>query len=94
MMPHDFKNTKSAYGDRPASNATDVWAAENGVVPPEFYHEVKPFHIQQAEQIRLYKEAWRKAGHWREPRISVSRRLQCALPVRHNGTYCTGAGWR
>jgi alkanesulfonate monooxygenase SsuD/methylene tetrahydromethanopterin reductase-like flavin-dependent oxidoreductase (luciferase family) len=33
----------------------------------------KPFHVQQAEQIRLYKEAWKKEGHQREPRISVSR---------------------
>lgn len=32
----------------------------------------KPFHAQQAEQIRLYKEAWKKAGHQREPRVSVS----------------------
>jgi alkanesulfonate monooxygenase SsuD/methylene tetrahydromethanopterin reductase-like flavin-dependent oxidoreductase (luciferase family) len=35
----------------------------------------KPFHVQQAEQIRLYKEAWKKAGHQREPRISVSRSI-------------------
>jgi alkanesulfonate monooxygenase SsuD/methylene tetrahydromethanopterin reductase-like flavin-dependent oxidoreductase (luciferase family) len=35
----------------------------------------KPFHIQQAEQIRMYKEAWKKAGHQREPRVSVSRSI-------------------
>jgi alkanesulfonate monooxygenase SsuD/methylene tetrahydromethanopterin reductase-like flavin-dependent oxidoreductase (luciferase family) len=35
----------------------------------------KPFHIQQAEQIRLYKEAWKKAGHERQPRVSVSRSI-------------------
>ena len=35
----------------------------------------RPFHIQQAEQIRLYKEAWKKAGHKRTPRISVSRSI-------------------
>src|SRR5690606_18823320 len=29
----------------------------------------------QAEQIRLYKEAWKKAGHTREPRVSVSRSI-------------------
>ncbi|MBL7699870.1 MAG: LLM class flavin-dependent oxidoreductase, partial [Chitinophagaceae bacterium] len=28
-----------------------------------------------AEQIRLYKDAWKKAGHTREPRISVSRSI-------------------
>ena len=28
-----------------------------------------------AEQIRMYKEAWKKAGHKREPRVSVSRSI-------------------
>ncbi|GAA1778966.1 LLM class flavin-dependent oxidoreductase [Streptomonospora arabica] len=32
-----------------------------------------PFHQLQAEQIRLFKEAWQKAGHAHEPRVSVSR---------------------
>src|SRR5690606_1271518 len=35
----------------------------------------KPFHEQQAEQIRGYKEAWKKAGHPGEPRVSVSRSI-------------------
>src|SRR3569832_808476 len=35
----------------------------------------KPFHVQQAEQIRLYKVAWKEAGHAREPRVSVSRSI-------------------
>jgi alkanesulfonate monooxygenase SsuD/methylene tetrahydromethanopterin reductase-like flavin-dependent oxidoreductase (luciferase family) len=62
-----------------ASNATAVWAAENGMnlqsSTLKFDESGKPFHIQQAEQIRLYKEAWKKAGHKREPRISVSRSI-------------------
>jgi alkanesulfonate monooxygenase SsuD/methylene tetrahydromethanopterin reductase-like flavin-dependent oxidoreductase (luciferase family) len=62
-----------------ASNATAVWAAENGMhlqsSTLKFDENGKPFHIQQAEQIRLYKEAWKKAGHKREPRISVSRSI-------------------
>jgi alkanesulfonate monooxygenase SsuD/methylene tetrahydromethanopterin reductase-like flavin-dependent oxidoreductase (luciferase family) len=41
----------------------------------KFDESGKPFHIQQAEQIRLYKEAWKKAGHEREPRVSVSRSI-------------------
>jgi hypothetical protein len=41
----------------------------------KFDESGKPFHIQQAEQIRLYKEAWKKAGHAREPRVSVSRSI-------------------
>src|SRR5690606_36114658 len=59
------------------SNATAIWAAENGMnLQSSTLKEDesgKPFHIQQAEQIRLYKDAWKKAGHRREPRVSVSR---------------------
>jgi alkanesulfonate monooxygenase SsuD/methylene tetrahydromethanopterin reductase-like flavin-dependent oxidoreductase (luciferase family) len=62
-----------------ASNATAVWAAENGMhlqsSTLKFDESGKPFHIQQAEQIRLYKEAWKKAGHYRVPRVSVSRSI-------------------
>ncbi|HZX58303.1 MAG TPA: LLM class flavin-dependent oxidoreductase, partial [Mucilaginibacter sp.] len=62
-----------------ASNATAVWAAENAMnlqsSTLKFDESGKPFHIQQAEQIRLYKEAWKKAGHPREPRVSVSRSI-------------------
>ncbi|MGC4039033.1 MAG: LLM class flavin-dependent oxidoreductase [Chitinophagaceae bacterium] len=62
-----------------ASNATAVWAAENGMnlqsSTLKFDESGKPFHVQQAEQIRLYKEAWKKAGHQRTPRISVSRSI-------------------
>jgi alkanesulfonate monooxygenase SsuD/methylene tetrahydromethanopterin reductase-like flavin-dependent oxidoreductase (luciferase family) len=31
--------------------------------------------VQQADQIRLYREAWKKSGHKREPRVSVSRSI-------------------
>src|SRR6187549_2964191 len=62
-----------------ASNATAVWAAENGMFLQsstlKFDESGKPFHVQQAEQIRMYKEAWKKAGHKREPRVSVSRSI-------------------
>ena len=62
-----------------ASNATAVWAAEMGMnlqsSTLKFDESGKPFHIQQAEQIRLYKDAWKKAGHQREPRVSVSRSI-------------------
>lgn len=62
-----------------ASNATAIWAAENGMYLQsstlKYDENGKPFHIQQAEQIRLYKEAWKKAGHQREPRVSVSRSI-------------------
>jgi alkanesulfonate monooxygenase SsuD/methylene tetrahydromethanopterin reductase-like flavin-dependent oxidoreductase (luciferase family) len=62
-----------------ASNATAVWAAENGMhlqsSTLKYDESGKPFHIQQAEQIRLYKEAWKNAGHQREARVSVSRSI-------------------
>ncbi|MXV16557.1 LLM class flavin-dependent oxidoreductase [Hufsiella ginkgonis] len=62
-----------------ASNATAIWAAENGMnlqsSTLKYDESGKPFHVQQAEQIRLYKEAWKKAGHKREPRVSVSRSI-------------------
>ncbi len=62
-----------------ASNATAVWAAENGMnlqsSTLKYDESGKPFHEQQAEQIRLYKEAWKSAGHKREPRVSVSRSI-------------------
>lgn len=62
-----------------ASNATAVWAAEMGMnlqsSTLKLDESGKPFHIQQAEQIRLYKDAWKKAGHKRTPRVSVSRSI-------------------
>ncbi|PBJ10148.1 LLM class flavin-dependent oxidoreductase [Flavobacterium sp. ACN6] len=62
-----------------ASNATAVWAAENGMhlqsSTLKYDENGKPFHIQQAEQIRIYKEAWKKSGHQHEPRVSVSRSI-------------------
>lgn len=62
-----------------ASNATAIWAAEQGMYLQsstlKYDESGKPFHIQQAEQIRLYKQAWKEAGHQREPRVSVSRSI-------------------
>src|SRR5919112_1204823 len=34
-----------------------------------------PFHQLQAEQIERFRDAWRAAGHDREPRVSVSRSI-------------------
>lgn len=62
-----------------ASNATAVWAAEQGMhlqsSTLKYDESGKPFHVQQAEQIRLYREAWKEAGHTREARVSVSRSI-------------------
>lgn len=62
-----------------SSNATAVWAAERGMNLQSSTLKTDenglPFHVQQAEQIRIYREAWRKAGHKREPAVSVSRSI-------------------
>ncbi|MBZ4191940.1 LLM class flavin-dependent oxidoreductase [Niabella beijingensis] len=60
-----------------ASDATAVWAGKVGMnlqsSTLKFDESGKPFHIQQAEQIRLFKQAWKEAGHQHSPRVSVSR---------------------
>src|SRR3954466_82130 len=62
-----------------ASDATAVWAAQQGMnLQSSTLKEDEtgePFQVQQAKQIRRYKEAWKEAGHVREPRISVSRSI-------------------
>jgi alkanesulfonate monooxygenase SsuD/methylene tetrahydromethanopterin reductase-like flavin-dependent oxidoreductase (luciferase family) len=35
----------------------------------------EPFHVQQARQIRVFRNAWAEAGQTREPRVSVSRSI-------------------
>jgi alkanesulfonate monooxygenase SsuD/methylene tetrahydromethanopterin reductase-like flavin-dependent oxidoreductase (luciferase family) len=62
-----------------ATNATAEWAAKLGMnlqsSTLKFDESGQPFHIQQAEQIRAYREAWKQAGHERTPRVSVSRSI-------------------
>lgn len=62
-----------------ASDATATWAGKVGMnlqsSTLKFDESGKPFHIQQAEQIRLFKQAWKEAGHPHEPRVSVSRSI-------------------
>ena len=61
------------------TNATAEWAAKLGMNLQSSTLKIdesgKPFHVQQAEQIRLYKAAWTAAGHARTPRVSVSRSI-------------------
>ena len=62
-----------------ASDATAVWAARMGMhLQSSTLKEDEtgePFHVQQAKQIRKYRDAWREAGHAHEPRVSVSRSI-------------------
>lgn len=62
-----------------ATNATAEWAAKLGMnlqsSTLKFDESGKPFHVQQADQIRAFREAWKAEGHTREPRVSVSRSI-------------------
>jgi len=62
-----------------ATNDTAIWAAKLGMnlqsSTLKFDESGKPFHIQQAEQIRAYRAAWKEAGHAHGPRVSVSRSI-------------------
>jgi len=61
------------------SNATAVWAAKLGMNLQSSTlkndETGEPFHIQQAAQIRIFRKAWKEAGHTRVPRVSVSRSI-------------------
>jgi alkanesulfonate monooxygenase SsuD/methylene tetrahydromethanopterin reductase-like flavin-dependent oxidoreductase (luciferase family) len=61
------------------TNATAEWAAKLGMNLQSSTLKIdesgKPFHVQQAEQIRLFCAAWKEAGHARSPRVSVSRSI-------------------
>jgi len=61
------------------SNATAIWAAQHGMnlqsSTLKFDETGEPFHVQQAKQIRAFREAWKEAGHVRTPRVSVSRSI-------------------
>ena len=62
-----------------ATDATAVWAAELGMnlqsSTLKFDETGEPLHVQQRKQIEAYREAWKAAGHEREPRVSVSRSI-------------------
>jgi alkanesulfonate monooxygenase SsuD/methylene tetrahydromethanopterin reductase-like flavin-dependent oxidoreductase (luciferase family) len=62
-----------------SSNATAQWAAKLGMnlqsSTLKDHESNKPFHAQQADQIRAYRDAFKAAGHTHSPRISVSRSI-------------------
>ena len=51
----------------------------------------EPLHIQQAAQIRTFREAWKKAGHTRTPRVSVSRSIFALLDDRDRAYFGRGS---
>ncbi|SFJ12153.1 LLM class flavin-dependent oxidoreductase [Aerobium aerolatum] len=77
-----------------SSNATARWAAKLGMnLQSSTLKDDEtglPFHIQQAEQIRAYREAWKEAGHQRTPRVSVSRSIFALMDDRDRAYFGTG----
>jgi alkanesulfonate monooxygenase SsuD/methylene tetrahydromethanopterin reductase-like flavin-dependent oxidoreductase (luciferase family) len=69
-----------------SSNQTAEWAATLGMNLQSSTlkndESGKPFHVQQAEQIRAYRAAWKAAGHDRTPRVSVSRSIFALIDDR------------
>jgi alkanesulfonate monooxygenase SsuD/methylene tetrahydromethanopterin reductase-like flavin-dependent oxidoreductase (luciferase family) len=62
-----------------SSNATAKWAATLGMNLQSSTlkddESGEPLHVQQRKQIEVYRDAWKEAGHQREPRVSVSRSI-------------------
>ena len=77
-----------------ATNDTAVWAAKLGMnfmsSTLKFDESGKPFHVQQAEQIAAYRDAWKAAGHTREPRVSVSRSIFALVDGRDRAYFGQG----
>ena len=79
-----------------ASNATAEWTAEMGMNLQSSTLKAdetgEPFHVQQAKQIRTYREAWAAAGHKRSPRVSVSRSIFAIMDDRDRAYFGRGDG--
>ena len=77
-----------------ASNATALWAAQQGMNLQSSTLKAdesgEPFHVQQARQIRLYRDAWNAAGHDWTPRVSVSRSIFALMNDRDRAYFGRG----
>ncbi len=77
------------------SNATAIWAAKLGMNLQSSTlkndETGESFHVQQAAQIRAYRQAWKEAGHSREPRVSVSRSIFALVDDRDRAYFGRGS---
>jgi alkanesulfonate monooxygenase SsuD/methylene tetrahydromethanopterin reductase-like flavin-dependent oxidoreductase (luciferase family) len=77
-----------------ATNATAEWAAKLGMNLQSSTLKIdesgRPFHVQQAEQIRIFRAAWQAAGHARTPRVSVSRSIFALVDDRDRAYFGRG----
>jgi alkanesulfonate monooxygenase SsuD/methylene tetrahydromethanopterin reductase-like flavin-dependent oxidoreductase (luciferase family) len=76
------------------TNGTAEWAAKLGMNMQSSTLKIdesgRPFHVQQAEQIRIFRDAWKAAGHTREPRVSVSRSIFALVDDRDRAYFGRG----
>jgi alkanesulfonate monooxygenase SsuD/methylene tetrahydromethanopterin reductase-like flavin-dependent oxidoreductase (luciferase family) len=76
------------------SNATAAWAGKLGMnlqsSTLKNHESGSPFHVQQAEQIRIFRKAWKGSSHTREPRVSVSRSIFALLDDRDRAYFGHG----
>jgi alkanesulfonate monooxygenase SsuD/methylene tetrahydromethanopterin reductase-like flavin-dependent oxidoreductase (luciferase family) len=56
----------------------------------KFDESGEPLHLQQKRQIEAFRDAWSKAGHEREPRVSVSRSIFALVDDRDRAYFGTG----
>jgi len=78
LEPHSYGLRERIWWGA-GSDATAAWAGKLGMhlqtSTLKFDESGQPLHVQQSEQIRVFREAWREAGHPGEPRVSVSRSI-------------------
>jgi alkanesulfonate monooxygenase SsuD/methylene tetrahydromethanopterin reductase-like flavin-dependent oxidoreductase (luciferase family) len=76
------------------SRATAEWTAKQGLnmMSSTLMTEDAgvPFHVLQAEQIQIFRDAWKTAGHEREPRVSVSRSIFALVDDRDRAYFGRG----
>lgn len=93
LEPHS-KGLRNRIWWGAGTNATAEWAAKLGMNLQSSTLKTdesgKPFHIQQAEQIRAYRAAWKDAGHAHEPRVSVSRSIFAIVDERDRAYFGHG----
>jgi alkanesulfonate monooxygenase SsuD/methylene tetrahydromethanopterin reductase-like flavin-dependent oxidoreductase (luciferase family) len=77
-----------------SSNATAIWAAKMGMNLQSSTlkddENGMPLHVQQASQIRAFRQAWAEAGHAWAPRVSVSRSIFALVDDRDRTYFSHG----
>jgi len=76
------------------SDGTAEWAAKLGMnlqsSTLKYDESGEPLHIQQAKQIRAFREAWKAAGDARQPRVSGSPSIFALMDDRDRAYFGRG----